>query len=128
MNLSSNFTLEEMIFSSTASRLRIPNNPDKIQIANLRRLCLQILQPIRDKYGEPIRVTSGYRCPGLNNAVGGVSTSQHLHGEAADIISSNNRKLWDLITSMIKKGEIRVGQLINEKNLTWIHISLPKQL
>lgn len=125
MNLSENFTLEELTASYTARSRKINNTPDEMQIENLTRLCVEILQPIRNHWGNPLSVTSGFRSPELNRVVGGSVTSQHLKGEAADIISSDNRKLWKLITEMIKKGEIRVGQLIDEKNLSWIHISLP---
>lgn len=125
MRLSENFTLEELTSSATAHRLGISNLPSESEILNLSRLCSDILQPIRNKWGKPIIITSGYRSPGLNKAVGGVSSSQHIFGEAADIVTSNNRLLWKLIIEMIKNGEITVGQLINEKNLSWIHISLP---
>ncbi|MCH5226836.1 MAG: peptidase M15 [Muribaculaceae bacterium] len=123
--ITENFKWNELIFSSTASRYGIKNIPNENQSANLRRLCIEILQPIRTKYGEPIRITSGFRCKALNSAVGGVSNSQHLNGEAADIVCGDNKRLWNLIVSMIKENQISVGQLINEKNLTWIHISLP---
>lgn len=124
MQLSENFTLEEFVDSPTAKRLGINNNPGKEQINNLKKLCQTILQPIRNEFGQVITVTSGYRSELLNRAVGGSKTSQHLKGEAADIICYDNKRLWELITSMINKGVIRVGQLINERNLSWIHISL----
>ena len=125
MNLSENFTLEELTASYTARSRKINNTPNEMQIENLTRLCVEILQPIRNHWGNPLIVTSGFRSPELNMVVGGSATSQHLKGEAVDIISYDTRKLWKLITEMIKKGEIRVGQLIDEKNLSWIHISLP---
>ena len=125
MNLTKNFTLKEMLASNTAQRLKIDNTPDETVITNLLALCMKVLQPVRDKYGSPIRVTSGYRCETLNKAVGGVRTSQHLKGQAADIVCADNHSLWSLMTEMVHNGEITVGQLINEKNLTWIHVSLP---
>lgn len=125
MKLSENFTLEEMTRSSIASQRHIPNVPDVSQIANLSKLCGSILQPIRNKFGAPIHVTSGFRCMALNRSVGGAQTSQHLRGEAADIVCHNNRKLWDTIVALIRDGNLTVGQLIDEKNLRWIHISLP---
>lgn len=123
MKLSENFTLEELIASSTARTKKIDNTPNEQVKNNLKYLCEKVLQPIRDKYGKPIRVSSGYRCPKLNKAVGGVNTSEHQLGKAADIQCSNNKELWNLIVSMIKRGEITVGQLIDEKHLQWIHIS-----
>ena len=124
MQLSENFTLEEFVASPTAKRLGINNTPGKEQINNLKKLCQTILQPIRNEFGQAITVTSGYRSELLNRKIGGSITSQHLKGEAADIICYDNKRLWELITSMINKGVIRVGQLINERNLSWIHISL----
>lgn len=125
MKLSKNFTLEELIHSSTADAKGIVNYPDNQSIKNLKKLCNDVLQPIRDKYGKPIYITSGYRNPALNRAVNGSQTSQHLTGSAADIDVANNKELWDVIVKMIENGEITVGQLIDEKKLSWIHISLP---
>lgn len=124
-HLSKNFTLEELTASATAKIRNIRNIPSPLHLLNLVRLCREVLQPIRDKYGKSIKVTSGYRSETLNKALGGVKTSQHLKGEAADITSADNHELWDIICKMILEGEISVGQLIDEKNLKWIHISVP---
>ena len=128
--LSINFTLEELIYSGTAKSRGLDNTPGQREIENLEKLATKILQPIRDKYGKSIKVTSGYRSPSVNSAIGGVKTSQHLGGEAADIfVGEDNAKLFRLIQSMIKNGEITVGQLIWEGGTKtqprWIHISLP---
>lgn len=125
MNLTQNFTLEELTSSATARIRQIENTPDEKQMANLKKLCENVLQPIREKYGKPIRITSGFRCEKLNKAVGGASSSQHLTGEAADMVCDDNNRLWNLICKMILSGDIKVGQLIDEKQLSWIHISLP---
>lgn len=125
MKLSQNFSLEEMTASAIARQRGIPNVPNAEQIANLSLLCRKILQPIRDKVNIPVNVTSGFRCEALNKIVGGAKTSRHLRGEAADIIAKDNKQLWEIIIGMIRDGEIKVGQLIDEKNLSWIHISLP---
>lgn len=119
-----NFSIEELTYSPTAIKNHIDNTPNDEIRQNLEKLIYTILQPIRDEFKRPIKVNSGYRCKELNALVGGSKTSQHVKGEAADITSSDNRKLWNLIVSMIKDGKIQVGQLINEKNLSWIHISL----
>lgn len=128
---SNNFTYEELIKSPTANRLKINNTPNSQQYKQLKKLAIDILQPIRDKFGEPLIVTSGFRCEKLNKAVGGSKTSQHCKGEAADIHTvsdtiKDNKKLFDLILDMIKKGEITVGQLIDEYNYNWVHVSLPR--
>lgn len=137
ITLSKNFSLEEMTASSTAKLKKIDNTPSPEILANLKKLCVEVLQPIRDKYGFPILVSSGYRSPELNKAVGGVSSSQHLKGEACDISNKDktkNLELFNLIVKMIKENEIVIGQLIWEtggektkyKNYPkWLHISLP---
>lgn len=131
MNLTKNFTLEEMVASDTARIKGILNQPNYKEIEELTKLCKNVLQPIRDKYNKPIIVTSGFRNDALNKAVGGVSTSQHRFGQAADIKSQdgNQRALWDVIEGMVRNGEIEVGQLIwekgNNKAPQWVHISIP---
>jgi uncharacterized protein YcbK (DUF882 family) len=128
IKLSKNFTYDEMIHSATAKRLNIDNTPNARELENLKVLCQTVLQPIRDKRGSAITVTSGYRCPKLNTLVGGSKTSQHALGQAADITLGNptlNKKLFNMIVDMINKKEIRVGQLIDEYNYRWLHISTP---
>lgn len=127
--LSNNFTYEELIYSATANRLKISNIPSKEQKEKLRKLAQTILQPIRDKWNNPIIVTSGYRSYAVNKAVGGAKTSQHMQAEAADIKVGGieqNKKLFNMILDMINKGQIKVGQLIDEYNYSWIHVSLPR--
>ena len=85
MKISKNFSLEELTKSQTAEALKIDNTPGSEQIINLCALVHHVLQPLRDHYGQPVKISSGYRCPKLNNAVGGVTTSQHMRGQAADI-------------------------------------------
>lgn len=133
--LSENFTLEELLVSSTAAKYGIDNTPNATIKANLTMLCKKLLQPIRDKYGKSIIVTSGYRCPILNTKIGGSRTSQHMKGQAADINSGEgykvggtaryeaNKKLFDLIYKM---GGY--DQLINEfpdaqGRPQWVHVS-----
>jgi len=130
MLLSKNFTYEELTKSNTASRLKINNSPDDEALAKLKKLANDVLQPIRDVYGKPIKVSSGYRCLKLNEKVGGTVNSQHVKGEAADITSitdtvDENKVLFELIKKLIKDGKIVVGQLIDEYNYNWVHVSLP---
>lgn len=128
VKLSKNFTLEEMTASATAKRLGIDNTPNAKEQEELRKLCQNILQPIRDRRGSAITVTSGYRCEKLNKIVGGSATSQHRFGQAADITLGNptlNKKLFNMIVDMINKKQIKVGQLIDEYGYRWLHISLP---
>lgn len=128
MNITRNFTLEELVRSATASRLSIPNTPSVSVIGNLTQLCQRILQPLRDAYGKPIIVNSGYRSQALNKAIGGAKNSQHMRGQAADItapqppnggVPQENRKLFELIQRL----NLPFDQLIDEKNYSWIHVS-----
>ena len=129
--LTANFTLNELIHSSTADRYDIDNTPSQFEYNNLVKLCKEVLQPVREKWKKPIIVTSGYRSPALNVKVKGSGTSQHCRGEAADFEAANgeNGKLFHIIEAMIHNNQIEVGQLIWEKgdehNPDWIHISLP---
>lgn len=128
MNLSKNFTLSELTNSSTANYYKVSNTPDRWALDNLKKLCNEVLQPIRDKWGDSIFINSGYRSPSVNRLVKGSASSQHLKGEAADITvgsKEGNKKLFDVIVQMIDKGEIKVGQLIDEYDYKWIHISIP---
>lgn len=125
MQISENFKLSEFTNSKTADKKKIDNTPSPSERANIYTLVNEILQPIRSKFGKSIKVNSGFRCKNLNKAVFGSSTSQHLTGSAADITSSDNKELFELIIRLIKEGKIVVGQLINEYNYSWIHISLP---
>ena len=92
---------------------------------NLKLLVDKVLDPLRDAYGKPIIVTSGYRSPALNAAVKGSKTSQHMKGQAADITGGGkqeNKKLFDLA----QKLNLPYCQLIDEKNFSWVHISYDK--
>ena len=117
------FTIEELEHSDTATKYKIDNTSNGETRTNLIKLIEMLLDPIRTKWGKPIKVNSGYRCSKLNRMVGGVSTSQHVLGEAADITvgsSEENRKLFEMILSM----NILFDQLILEDGGKWIHISL----
>lgn len=125
-----NFSYDELIASATAKRLGLDNTPTPEEKERLRQLAEDILQPIRDAWRAPIVVTSGFRSEEVNKAVGGVKTSQHRLGEAADIKvggKDRNKKLFNLIYKLISQGKIKVGQLIDEYNYQWIHISLPRK-
>lgn len=85
MNLTKNFTLEEMIKSETALRHGLDNTPGETEIENLKRLAEKVLQPVREYYQKGVKVNSGYRAPEVNAKVGGSKTSDHCKGQAADI-------------------------------------------
>lgn len=116
------FTIMELIASGEAKKKKIDNTPPPDIKIKLSALINNLLDPIREKWGHPIMVNSGYRCPMLNKAVGGVATSQHTKGEAADITTGNknsNKKLFN----MIVLGGYDFDQLISENDYQWIHIS-----
>lgn len=126
----SHFTLNELTKSATAKRLKIDNTPTEKVLKNLVELIDKVLEPLRKAYGKPIIVTSGYRCPKLNKAVGGSATSQHVLGQAADIRSvsddpKENKVIFDTAKRLIEEGKIKVGQLIDEYSYNWVHISTP---
>jgi hypothetical protein len=119
------FTIKEMCLSKSAQAKGIKNEPTKEIEENLTSLINELLDPIREKYGKPITVNSGYRSKELNKAVGGASTSQHLKGEAADITvgsKMDNKKLF----SLIKDSKLEFDQLIDEKDYSWVHVSYSK--
>lgn len=131
MKISANFSLEEFYEgSSTAKKYNIDNTPDDESKKNIINLVNNVLQPIREYYGHPIKVNSGFRCKALNQKVGGSLTSQHMNGSAADICAydGNNKKLFEIIEHLMKIGRIKVRQLIWEygtrQNPSWVHISI----
>ena len=120
------FTIAELCASDTARARGIDNTPPSGVTLALTTLIEKLLDPIREAWGGPITVNSGYRCQKLNAAVGGAVTSQHLRGEAADITvgsPAQNKQLFELIVSLQKEGKIEFDQLIDESNYAWVHIS-----
>ena len=120
-----NFTIQELTASATAEAKKIKNDPTPEAVENLKLLVDKVLDPLRDAYGKPIRVNSGYRSPALNAAVKGSKTSQHVKGQAADITGGSkqeNKKLFELA----QKLNLPYCQLIDEKNFSWVHISYDK--
>lgn len=116
------FTLGELCKSDVAVEKRIENTPDNPTIERMQALMDECLDKVREMWGKPIGVNSGYRSYELNKAVGGAKNSQHLRGEAADITTGskeNNRKLFDLIVA----SDIPFDQLIDESGYRWLHIS-----
>ena len=122
---SEHFTIEELCRSQVAVCLGIDNEPKRADIiANLKRLAFHTLEAVRLlNDNKPITITSGYRCKELNRAVGGVVTSQHQNGCAADFVvgsAEENRRLFDKIKA---SGSVPFDQLILEPKAGWIHIS-----
>lgn len=132
MKLTKHFALTEFTQSQTATRNGIPNgldpsHPEQAEvIANLKALCEEVLEPLRQQMNTPIVITSGYRCPKLNAAVGGAGNSQHTKGEAADLHLPDEEtgRKWFLWI----KDHLPFDQLIWERATPtsprhWIHVS-----
>jgi zinc D-Ala-D-Ala carboxypeptidase len=126
MKLTQNFSLSELTRSQTATRRGIDNQPNDEQLANLVALCENVLQPIRDHFGKPLRISSGLRVPELNAAIGGSTTSDHTRGCAADIevppVDNLELARW------IEGSGLAFRQLILEyydgtPDSGWIHVS-----
>ena len=115
------FTNNELTDSETAKRLRIKNEPNKEQWLNLFAIRDNVLNPLREKFGKPILITSGFRSPELNKSVGGKPTSQHTKGEAVDI-KGKTRQENEIIFNIIKQLGC-YDQLLNEYDYSWIHVS-----
>jgi zinc D-Ala-D-Ala carboxypeptidase len=126
MQLSKNLALAEVTRSETAKRRGISNMPTPEHIENFKKLAENIFQPIRDHFGAPIHLSSGYRSAALNKAVGGSSSSQHCKGEAIDIdmdgTAITNKQIFDFI-----KANLNFDQLIwefgTDANPDWVHVS-----
>lgn len=134
------FTLTELTRSQKATELKINNWPDPVSRSNLEALVDNVLDPLREAWGGPIDVSSGYRCAALNKVVGGVANSQHLKGQAADlriysreangkiIRDKNGNGIIDVAANrrlfqMIQESSLPFDQLIDENNFSWVHVS-----
>lgn len=124
------FTLKEMVSSPTAKRLGIDNTPNGETKYHLNEL-MAVLDDIREAWGSPIVITSGYRCHQLNKAVGGSKTSAHLTGYAADMhpVNGENKKFHRFVEQYLLDKGIGFDQLINEypdSNGTpsWTHLGI----
>ena len=119
------FSIEELTASAEARKMGIDNTPTPDAMTNLGELVEAVLDPLREKYGYPIHVSSGYRCPRLNRAVGGEKTSQHMTGEAADIYVTRPKEMAELFALIYYT--LPFDQLIwergNDEAPAWIHVS-----
>lgn len=136
MNLSKNFSLKEFTKSNTATRLGISNQPTEEHVENLKKLCVNVLQPLRDAIGLPLRITSGYRSEELNRAIGGSTTSDHSKGRAADLeLYVDGEEDNAAIFNAIKELNLPYYQLIwefgDDYQPNWVHVAYreedPKQ-
>ena len=116
--LSKNFTLAELTRTSNP----LPNVPTETDIIRLTELAKQVLQPLRDLYGHPITVNSGYRSASVNRAIGGAPASQHCLGEAADLDCADNALLFHLIRTHLPFDQL-IWEGGNDLQPDWVHVS-----
>ena len=131
MKLSKNLSLNEVIKSNTAERRGIDNSPNETHLANLKYLAEQVFQPIREHFGVPIYISSGYRSPALNEAIGGSPRSFHSHGMALDLDQDGrNKGVSNADVFYFIKENLPFSELIwefgNESNPNWVHVAIAK--
>ena len=121
MKISKNFILQEFLVTNTGLNNQLTSDA----LANIEYLAKKLLQPLRDMYGKPIRITSGYRSAEVNKAVGGSPTSQHTKGQAVDIVADDNKALFDLIKSNFEFDQL-IWEYGTDKQPSWVHVSIKK--
>lgn len=125
MQLTPHFSLAELTASNKARQINIDNTPPPELLPRMILLA-ELLERIRLHLGAPVSVTSGYRCPPLNRAVGGVTSSDHTQGHAADIVAPGFGSATDVATALAPQlSVLGIGQLILEgiKGKQWVHVS-----
>jgi hypothetical protein len=126
MQLSKNLTLAEVTRSESAKRKGISNEPTPEHIENFKKLAEKVFQPIREHFGVPIHISSGYRSKALNTAIGGSLSSQHCQGEAIDIdmdgSSITNKQVFDYIKDNLVFDQM-IWEFGTDKNPDWVHVS-----
>jgi zinc D-Ala-D-Ala carboxypeptidase len=126
MNLSKNLSLAEMISSESAKRNGIKNEPTAEHLDNMKKLAVNVFQPIRDHFNVPIHISSGYRSLALNKAIKGSLSSQHCSGEAMDIdmdgTDITNAKIFNYIKDNLVFDQL-IWEFGTDKNPDWVHVS-----
>jgi zinc D-Ala-D-Ala carboxypeptidase len=123
--ISKNITYKEGTHSDTATRRRMRNEPDEVQLAAMKLLGKKVFEPLRANFDQPIRVNSFFRSAALNKAIGGSRTSQHCSGEAIDIDATNgitNKQLFDYIKENLEFDQL-IWEFGTSKNPDWVHVS-----
>ena len=127
MKLSKNLSLAEVTKSTTAKRLGIDNTPDEWTIQNLKQIAINVFQPLRDAFGFPIYVSSGYRSAELNTAIGGSKRSQHVEGRALDLDADvfggcTNSQIFNWIKENVEFDQL-IWEFGDDDNPDWVHVS-----
>lgn len=124
MQVTENFSMAELLHSNTAVRLGLSNQPTQKTRRNIIEACTQLYQPMREVLGKSVLISSGYRSPAVNKAVGGSATSAHMNGYAIDFISPKYGTPYQIakyLSTELKKRGIKFDQIILEFN-SWVHI------
>ena len=124
MDLSPSFTLDKLTHSDVGLRRGIDNSPNAGEVANLVRLCESLLEPAQALLGVPLVINSGFRCPALNQAIGGATNSAHMDGRAADFILPCGMSLSDAFKTL-RKSSLPYDQIIFECG-AWLHLAVAK--
>jgi len=126
MSISAHISYKEGVYSRTATRLDIDNEPNNEQIDNMRLLAQEVFEPLRMWVGGPIKINSFFRSPELNKAIGGSTKSQHCHGQAIDIDDTfgrcTNAEMYDFIKEHLDFDQM-IWEFGNEDNPDWVHVS-----
>jgi zinc D-Ala-D-Ala carboxypeptidase len=126
LQLSPHFTLGELVKSQLALRRGIANNPPRDAVRCLATLCRQVLEPVREHFGRPVVVSSGYRSPRLNAAVAGHPRSQHILGQAVDfeVLGVPNVEVWDWIRTSLDYDQVILEYHVEgQPHSGWVHVS-----
>lgn len=126
MNISEHISIKEALRSNTAKRLDIDNTPDEYTIETMKITAEHIFEPLRNKFNEPIYISSFYRSPELNKAIGGSVKSQHCKGEAIDIddvySKASNADFFNYIKDKLEFDQL-IWEFGNDENPDWVHVS-----
>ena len=126
MQLSKHLALAEVMRSETAKRKGISNMPTPEHIENFKKLAENVFEPIREHFGVPVHLSSGYRSAALNKAVGGASSSQHCKGEAIDIdmdgTTVTNKQIFDFVKANVNFDQM-IWEFGTDANPDWVHVS-----
>ena len=126
MNISEHISMKEALRSNTAKRLGIDNIPDKETLITMQITAEYIFEPLRNKFNEPIYISSFYRSPELNKAIGGSSSSQHCKGEAIDIddvySKASNADFFNYIKDKLEFDQL-IWEFGDDENPAWVHVS-----
>lgn len=126
MSISKHISYKEGVYSRTATRLGIKNNPNAEQMENMITIAEEVFEPLRAYVGGPIKINSFFRSPELNKAIGGSTKSQHCHGQAIDLDDTfgrcNNAEMYEFIKKYLDFDQI-IWEFGNDENPDWVHVS-----